>query len=163
VTSETEARREPVGALLGLARGLLMQKQVQRARNQLKRVARVPWSVEQATSLERAWLLLSDLYIQQGKQEPATELLRRVLEHNQVSRRSSRLSTEGHKSHDPWGHDFCDPLYSSRIKLRAAYRFFQTMFHQKKGFLRCDHKLPHSLRRAAILADQACEQSEPGF
>ncbi|KAK3907549.1 Tetratricopeptide repeat protein 21B, partial [Frankliniella fusca] len=83
VSSETESHREPVGAVLGLAQALLLQKQTQRARNQLKRLARTAWTVEQASHLERAWLLLADLYIQQGKQELAADLLRRVLQHNQ--------------------------------------------------------------------------------
>lgn len=85
VSIETENHREPVGAVLGLANALLLQKQTQRARNQLKRLARTPWTVEQANHLERAWLLLADLYIQQGKQELAADLLRRVLQHNQAS------------------------------------------------------------------------------
>lgn len=84
VSSETENHREPVGAVLGLAQALLQQKQTQRARNQLKRVSRTPWTVEQASHLEKAWLLLAELFIQQGKQELAADLLRRVLEHNQV-------------------------------------------------------------------------------
>ncbi|KAE8747148.1 hypothetical protein FOCC_FOCC006146 [Frankliniella occidentalis] len=83
VSSETESHREPVGAVLGLAQALLLQKQTQRARNQLKRLARTVWTVEQANHLEKAWLLLAELYIQQGKQELAAELLRRVLQHNQ--------------------------------------------------------------------------------
>lgn len=83
MSSETEGHREPVGAVLGLAQALLLQKQSQRARNQLKRLARTPWTVEQANHLEKAWLLLAELYIQQGKQEMAADLLRRVLQHNQ--------------------------------------------------------------------------------
>ena len=85
VSAEAESHREPVGAVLLLANGLLLQKQTQRARNQLKRLARTPWTVEQANHLERAWLLLADLYIHQGKQELAADLLRRVLQHNQVT------------------------------------------------------------------------------
>jgi len=47
-------------------------------RNQLKRVAKHSWNFEDADHLERCWLLLADIYIQGGKYDMATELLRKV-------------------------------------------------------------------------------------
>ncbi len=37
------------------------------ARNQLKRVAKLPYNAEEAEDFERAWLLLADIHIQGGK------------------------------------------------------------------------------------------------
>lgn len=80
-----------MGATLGLATGYILQKQVARARNVLKRIAKATWLVEEAEYLERCWLLLADLHIQGGKHEPAAELLRRVLQHNQSCHRAHQL------------------------------------------------------------------------
>lgn len=74
--------RDHVGPILGLATAYVMLKQSQRAKNQLKRVAKNAWSFEDAEYLERCWLLLADQYLQAGKLDMASELLTRVLEHN---------------------------------------------------------------------------------
>uniref|UniRef100_A0A1B6BXL6 Tetratricopeptide repeat protein 21B n=2 Tax=Clastoptera arizonana TaxID=38151 RepID=A0A1B6BXL6_9HEMI len=80
-----------VGAILGLATGYVLQKQIPRARNALKRIAKATWLVEEAEYLERCWLLLADLHVQNGKNESAIELLRRVLVHNQSCYRAHEL------------------------------------------------------------------------
>ena len=59
-----------------------------RARNHLKRVAKHSWNFDDAEYLERCWLLLADIYIQSGKFDLATELLRKVLLHNKSSTKS---------------------------------------------------------------------------
>jgi hypothetical protein len=41
-------------------------------------VAKHSWNFEDADHLERCWLLLADIYIQGGKYDMATELLRKV-------------------------------------------------------------------------------------
>ena len=51
----------------------------------MKRVAKHSWNFEDAEQLERCWLLLADIYIQGGKYDMATELLRKVLLHNKSS------------------------------------------------------------------------------
>lgn len=72
------------GIVFGIATAHLLLKQTQRARNQLKRLIKAPWTLEEGEYLERCWLLLSDIYIQAGqnKMEIANELLRRVLTYN---------------------------------------------------------------------------------
>ncbi|RZF44920.1 hypothetical protein LSTR_LSTR013786 [Laodelphax striatellus] len=80
-----------VGATLGLATGYILQKQTPRARNILKRVAKTAWQFEEAEHLERCWIMLADLHIQAGKQDQATELLKRVLTHNQACHRAHEL------------------------------------------------------------------------
>ena len=77
--------RENVGAILGIAISYQLLKQTPRARNQLKRVSKHSWNFEDAEHLERCWLLLADIYIQGGKYDMATELLRKVLMHNKSS------------------------------------------------------------------------------
>ena len=78
VASQEQQGRENVGAVLGMATAYQLLKQTPRARNQLKRVAKHSWNFEDAEHLERCWLLLADIYIQGGKYDMATELLRKV-------------------------------------------------------------------------------------
>lgn len=79
-----DAHRDHVGIALGLATAYVLLKQIPRARNQLKRVAKNVWNFEDAEYLERCWLLLADIYIQNSKYDMASELLRRVLQHNKA-------------------------------------------------------------------------------
>ncbi|GAB1600375.1 repeat 21B-like, partial [Argonauta hians] len=73
---------EHAGALYGMATAYMVQKQVPKARNQLKRIAKLNWSSENAEIIEKGWLLLADIYIQSGKYDMAIELLRKCLLHN---------------------------------------------------------------------------------
>ncbi|XP_070546763.1 tetratricopeptide repeat protein 21B-like [Ptychodera flava] len=75
--------RDHVGALLGMATAYMMLKQTPRARNQLKRIAKMNWNSLDAEEFEKSWLLLADIYIQSGKYDMATELLKKCLQHNQ--------------------------------------------------------------------------------
>ncbi|XP_064595299.1 tetratricopeptide repeat protein 21B-like isoform X2 [Liolophura sinensis] len=75
-------QRDHVGSLFGMATGYMVIKQNPRARNQLKRVAKCPWTIQDAEDLEKSWLLLADIYIQSGKYDMAQELLKRCLQHN---------------------------------------------------------------------------------
>eukprot|EP01137_Pigoraptor_chileana_P035464 Opistho-2@29514 len=74
--------RDSVAALLGMATAYMLLKQTPRARNQLKRIAKMNWNASEADDFERAWLLLSDIYVQGGKYDMAQELLKRCLQHN---------------------------------------------------------------------------------
>jgi len=62
-----ENSRISIGVTLAISQAYLILKQSTRARNQLKRVAKHPWTFEEAEYLEKCWLLLGDLYIQSGK------------------------------------------------------------------------------------------------
>lgn len=107
-----------VGATLGLATGYVLQKQVARARNVLKRVAKAPWTVEEAESLERCWLLLADLHVQAGKHDPAVELLRRTLAHNQSSHRAHQLLALIAEKEQKYC-ELTDILYSTSVVLKS--------------------------------------------
>ena len=63
----------------------MLLKQSPRARNQLKRVSKIEWSKKYGEDLERCWILLADIYIQGGKYDLATELLKKVTSVNQSS------------------------------------------------------------------------------
>ncbi|TPX31100.1 hypothetical protein SmJEL517_g05482 [Synchytrium microbalum] len=80
-----------VPSLLGQAIAYMHLKQPPRARNQLKRIAKLDWTSELGDEFERSWLLLADIYIQGGKFDLATELVKRVLKHNMSSLRAYEL------------------------------------------------------------------------
>ncbi|XP_041662255.1 tetratricopeptide repeat protein 21B [Cheilinus undulatus] len=74
--------KDHVPALLAMATAYMMLKQTPRARNQLKRIAKMNWSIVDADEFEKSWLLLADIYIQSGKYDMAGDLLQRCLNHN---------------------------------------------------------------------------------
>merc|ERR1719421_58868 len=74
-----------VPALLAMSQGLIVQKQVTKARNQLKRIAdlaKKQYNPEFADDFEKAWLLLSDIYIQSNKYDLASSLCHLAKDHN---------------------------------------------------------------------------------
>ncbi|XP_055385031.1 tetratricopeptide repeat protein 21B-like [Condylostylus longicornis] len=77
-----EEYRELVGPVYGISCAFIYMKQTQRAKNQLKRIAKNTWNFEEAEYLERCWLILADLYIQANKYDIAQEFLQKVLKHN---------------------------------------------------------------------------------
>ncbi|KAI9090531.1 hypothetical protein DFS34DRAFT_653976 [Phlyctochytrium arcticum] len=81
--------REYVPALLGMAIGYMLSKQPPRARNQLKRILKADWTMELADDFEKAWILLADIYIQGGKYDLATDLLRKCLQYNKSCSKAS--------------------------------------------------------------------------
>lgn len=74
--------KEHVPALLAMATAYMMLKQTPRARNHLKRIAKMNWSIVDADEFEKSWLLLADIYIHLGKYDMAGDLLKRCLNHN---------------------------------------------------------------------------------
>nr|XP_047917295.1 tetratricopeptide repeat protein 21B isoform X2 [Anser cygnoides] len=76
------AEKDHIPALLGMATAYMILKQTPRARNQLKRIAKMNWNPIDAEEFEKSWLLLADIYIQSSKYDMAGELLKRCLRHN---------------------------------------------------------------------------------
>uniref|UniRef100_A0A7N6FE25 Tetratricopeptide repeat domain 21B n=1 Tax=Anabas testudineus TaxID=64144 RepID=A0A7N6FE25_ANATE len=74
--------KDHIPALLAMATAYMMLKQTPRARNQLKRIAKMNWSIVDADEFEKSWLLLADIYIHSGKYDMAGDLLKRCLNHN---------------------------------------------------------------------------------
>ncbi|XP_015214562.1 tetratricopeptide repeat protein 21B isoform X1 [Lepisosteus oculatus] len=81
-TEIANTEKDHVPALLGMATAYMILKQTPRARNQLKRIAKMNWNAIDADEFEKSWLLLADIYIQSGKYDMAGELLKRCLRHN---------------------------------------------------------------------------------
>ncbi|CAI4231394.1 unnamed protein product [Auanema sp. JU1783] len=80
-----------VGAVLGVARAYMLQKNVQKAKQILKRIVNHPWSLEDADYLEKCWLLLADIYIMQNKPEQTSNILKTVLSKNKCSLKAYEL------------------------------------------------------------------------
>ncbi|RZC41543.1 tetratricopeptide repeat protein 21B-like [Asbolus verrucosus] len=76
--------KDHVGPILGMSTAYTLLKQSQRAKNQLKRVAKAVWTFDDAEYLERCWLLLADYYIQSAKFDVASDLLNKVVQHNKA-------------------------------------------------------------------------------
>uniref|UniRef100_A0A8B9LC89 Tetratricopeptide repeat domain 21B n=1 Tax=Astyanax mexicanus TaxID=7994 RepID=A0A8B9LC89_ASTMX len=81
-TEIANTEKDYVPALLAMATAYMILKQTPRARNQLKRIAKMNWNIIDADEFEKSWLLLADIYIQSGKYDMAGELLKRCLRHN---------------------------------------------------------------------------------
>ncbi|XP_027788283.1 tetratricopeptide repeat protein 21A [Marmota flaviventris] len=77
-----QAEKDNTPALLAMSQAYMLLKQIPKARTQLKRLAKVAWSLAEAEDLEKSWLLLADIYCQGGKYDLASELLRRCIQYN---------------------------------------------------------------------------------
>uniref|UniRef100_A0A671Q659 Tetratricopeptide repeat protein 21B-like n=1 Tax=Sinocyclocheilus anshuiensis TaxID=1608454 RepID=A0A671Q659_9TELE len=91
------SEKDHVPALLAMATAYMILKQTPRARNQLKRIAKMNWNIIDADEFEKSWLLLADIYIQSGKYDMAGELLKRCLRHNKVIKRLHAVCLPGYK------------------------------------------------------------------
>uniref|UniRef100_A0A668AU10 Tetratricopeptide repeat domain 21B n=1 Tax=Myripristis murdjan TaxID=586833 RepID=A0A668AU10_9TELE len=81
-TEIANSEKDHVPALLAMATAYMILKQTPRARNQLKRIAKMNWTFADADEFEKSWLLLADIYIHSGKYDMAGDLLKRCLRHN---------------------------------------------------------------------------------
>ncbi|KAM9306008.1 tetratricopeptide repeat protein 21B [Gastrophryne carolinensis] len=81
-TEVAAAEKDHVPSLLAMATAYMILKQTPKARNQLKRIAKMNWNPADAEEFEKSFLLLADIYIQSGKYDMAGELLKRCLRHN---------------------------------------------------------------------------------
>lgn len=83
--------KDHVAPILGLATAHIILKQNQRAKNQLKRVVKYTWNLEDAEHLEKCWLMLAYLYVQANKTDLANDLLEKVIEHNKSCAKAYEL------------------------------------------------------------------------
>lgn len=83
--------RDHVPALLGLATAYMLTKQQPKARNQLKRIAKMPYDQILADDFERSYLLLADIYVGRSKYDLAQELCKKALMHNKSSGKAWEL------------------------------------------------------------------------
>ena len=89
--STSASARMNVPALVGLAITLQMMKQTPKARNFLKRVAKANFNPAVDDDHERGWLLLADIYIQNGKFDLALEELKSATNANKSCSRGWEL------------------------------------------------------------------------
>eukprot|EP00033_Pygsuia_biforma_P004885 GCRY01005355.1.p1 GENE.GCRY01005355.1~~GCRY01005355.1.p1 ORF type:complete len:202 (-),score=58.88 GCRY01005355.1:53-658(-) len=83
--------KESVAALLALATAHILLKQTPKARNHLKRIAKMEYNPADGEDFERAWITLASLYIEKGKYGQAQELLKMSLKHNKSSGKAWEL------------------------------------------------------------------------
>ena len=83
-----EIYRDYVPALLGGAQAFVSLKQIPKARNNLKRIVKMPYDQEHAESYEKSYLLLAELYIESNKYDLAQELCRKALTYNKSCARA---------------------------------------------------------------------------
>ncbi|XP_063003515.1 tetratricopeptide repeat protein 21A [Elgaria multicarinata webbii] len=81
-TEMGQNERDNVPAILAMAQAYMILKHTAKARTQLKRLTKVNWSLTDAEELEKAWILLSDIYCTAGKYDLATEQVKRCLRYN---------------------------------------------------------------------------------
>lgn len=86
--------KDHIGPIYGLATSHILLKQSQRAKNQLKRVAKNVWTFEDAEYLEKCWLMLAYIYIQANKHDTAHDLLDKVITHNKSCAKAYELCAQ---------------------------------------------------------------------
>jgi len=74
-TEVLTADTNSVSALLGSSHALVLLKQDAKARNHLKRIAKMQYNSEEAEELERSYLLLADIYVQVVQAVPLNEFV----------------------------------------------------------------------------------------
>eukprot|EP00941_MAST-03F_sp_MAST-3F-sp1_P006174 g6174.t1 len=77
-----EKQKTYVPALLCMAIALAINKQGPKARNQLKRICKIPYKQKWGEEFENAYLMLATIYIESKKFDLALELCKRCLKHN---------------------------------------------------------------------------------
>jgi tetratricopeptide repeat protein 21B len=77
----TTLERDPdnVPALLALATAFMVSKQIPKARNQLKRMLKLPFDSALADEFVLGWMMLADVYADGGKLDQAQEALQRAI------------------------------------------------------------------------------------
>ncbi|KRT82678.1 Anaphase-promoting complex subunit 3 protein [Oryctes borbonicus] len=144
--ASTEMYKDEVGPVLGIATAHTMLKQSQRAKNQLKRVAKNVWSFEDADYLESCWLLLADYYMQSSKYDLAHELLKKILQHNKACSKA---------------HEFCGMIAEKEQKYKeAANAYNQAWKFGGKSNPGVGYKLAYNFLKCKKYADaiDVCQQ-----
>jgi len=77
-----ETDPDNLSAVLGMATGFMIEKSQHKARNLLKRVAKMEQKIDDGEDFEKANLLLAKFYVDQGKPDLAKELCKRCLATN---------------------------------------------------------------------------------
>lgn len=77
-----ETDKDYLPALLGMSTAFMMEKSSNKARNTLKRIAKMTYKIEDANEFERSYLMLADIYVGRGKFDLAQDLCKKCLGYN---------------------------------------------------------------------------------
>ncbi|CAN0250307.1 unnamed protein product, partial [Laminaria digitata] len=80
--SMLEDDKDNVPALLGMSLAFTLENSPNKARNALKRIAKMSYTLENAEEFEQAYLQLAHLYVERGKFDLSQDLCRRCLSYN---------------------------------------------------------------------------------
>jgi len=81
-TDVLENEKDNLPAMLGVSTAYMIEKAPNKARNYLKRIAKLPYNQEFAEEFEKAYLMLADIYIGRGKFDLAQDLCKKCLSFN---------------------------------------------------------------------------------
>ncbi|XP_065169369.1 tetratricopeptide repeat protein 21B-like [Atheta coriaria] len=131
-----ENYKDQVGPILGVATAYTMLKQSQRAKTQLKRLIKAVWTFEDAEYLERCWLLLADYYIQSGKYDLSSDLIKKVLQYNKASSKAYEfagfISEKEQKYRDAAAHYEAAWKYNGKNNPSIGYRLAYNLMKCKR-------------------------------
>ena len=91
-----ENNKNYVPALLCMATALFLNKQGPKARNQLKRIAKTPYSRDYAREFEESYLFLGSIYIESKKYDLALKMCKMCIKHNKVCVCTHTIPTQRH-------------------------------------------------------------------
>ena len=77
-----EKEKDYLPALLGMSIAFMLEQSTTKARNALKRIAKMPYSHELADEFEHGYLLLAEIYIEKSKFDLSEDLCSRCLKYN---------------------------------------------------------------------------------
>ncbi|KRY55548.1 Tetratricopeptide repeat protein 21B [Trichinella britovi] len=82
LATSSENKATNIGSIFGIAQAHKLLKQHGKAKIYLKETLSVPWNLDDAKYLEQCWLLLANTYMNQGKMDAASEILKICMQHN---------------------------------------------------------------------------------
>ncbi|KRZ19185.1 Tetratricopeptide repeat protein 21B [Trichinella zimbabwensis] len=82
LATASENKATNIGSIFGIAQAHKLLKQHAKAKIYLKETLSVPWNLDDAKYLEQCWLLLANTYMNQGKMDAASEILKTCMQHN---------------------------------------------------------------------------------
>jgi len=76
---------------IAISECLIGLKNIQKARQYLKRTTKIAWNMDDADELEQCWLMLAMTHVQSAKYDEALELCKKVLSVNKCSTRALEI------------------------------------------------------------------------
>ncbi|XP_077584851.1 tetratricopeptide repeat protein 21B-like [Stigmatopora nigra] len=160
-----------VQALLGIATASMMLKQTPQARNQLKHITKMSWTIVDAEEFEKSWLLLANIYIHSGKYDLADDLLRRCLNHNKSCCKAYEyrgfIMENEQAFHDAAFNYKLAWKYGNQVNPTVGYKLALNYLKAKQNFDAIDvcHKVlsthPNFSKIRNDILDQACTALRP--